>query len=71
MSNSTSTSLLNKALSAINGMFASRVHKSYNSHDNLSRLKGISEKMAHFIQDMQLEPETVAGKRFVIVGVHG
>lgn len=71
VSNSTSTSLLNKALSAINGLFASKVHKSYSSHDNLSRLRGMNEKMAHFIQDMQLEPETVAGKRFVIVGVHG
>jgi hypothetical protein len=69
--NSTPTTLINKALNAINGLFASKVHKSYSSSDNLYRLRGAREKMTNFIQDMQLEPDTVANKRFVIVGVHG
>jgi hypothetical protein len=69
--NTTPTTLINKALNAINGLFASKVHKSYSSSDNLYRLRGVREKMANFIQDIQLEPDTVASKRFVIVGVHG
>lgn len=69
--NSTPTTLINKALNAINGLFASKVHKSYSSSDNLYRLRGAREKMTNFIQDMQLEPDTVANKRFVVVGVHG
>ncbi|KAI8579067.1 hypothetical protein K450DRAFT_243700 [Umbelopsis ramanniana AG] len=69
--NSTPTTLINKALNAINGLFASKVHKSYSSSDNLYRLRGVREKMANFIQDIQLEPDTVASKRFVVVGVHG
>ncbi|KAI9288039.1 hypothetical protein BC943DRAFT_182313 [Umbelopsis sp. AD052] len=69
--NSTPTTLINKALNAINGLFASKVHKSYSTSDNLYRLRGVREKMANFIQDIKLEPDTVASKRFVVVGVHG
>lgn len=57
-----STSLLSKALRSINSMFApSRTDLS--EHPN--------PKMAKFIQSLKGDPKTIAGKRFVIVGVHG
>jgi hypothetical protein len=71
LGNTTPTTLLNKALTAINGLFLNKAQKNFESADTSSRLKGMNQKMANFIQDMKLEPETVANKRFVIVGVHG
>lgn len=71
LGNTTPTTLLNKALFAINGLFANKAQKNLETADTSSRIKGMSQKMANFIQDMKLEPETVANKRFVIVGVHG
>ncbi|KAJ2964994.1 hypothetical protein NQZ79_g146 [Umbelopsis isabellina] len=71
LGNTTPTTLLNKALFAINGLFANKAQKNLETTETSSRIKGMTQKMANFIQDMKLEPETVANKRFVIVGVHG
>ena len=54
-----STSLLNKALKAINSLFAQKSPHHVNT------------KFAKFIDDMKARPEDIAGKKFVIVGVHG
>ncbi|KAI9499416.1 hypothetical protein BDB00DRAFT_796793 [Zychaea mexicana] len=54
-----STSLLNKALRAINHMFAQKSPQHVNT------------KFSQFVRDMKAHPEDIAGKKFVIVGVHG
>lgn len=59
-----SSSIVNKALRAINAMF-SQYPSSSSSHSR------VNPRFAKFVQSMQSHPEDIAGKKFVIIGVHG
>lgn len=63
--NASSSSLVNKALRAINAMFSQYPSSSSSSHSR------VNARFAKFVQSMQSHPEDIAGKKFVIIGVHG
>lgn len=60
-----SSSIVNKALRAINAMFSQYPSSSSSSHSR------VNPRFAKFVQAMQSHPEDIAGKKFVIIGVHG